>query len=209
MLAPQYGQRQRQLRLRVLEALELRVKQFIRREELWPIRVPREPLLLDGFVRQALGPEAGALDVPALRSRPLLTLGWTDGSSWEAWVIVLPSKLKVYCDSSGGEHRVLASAGRNEGDESDRVFLQLLAESGGEHFGIAMEGGAPTRVRCAIEGREFLIDLFVELFEVSGSEDSVREVILERAGALPDESAGGRDFRADVAAWLDLALRSS
>jgi len=32
----------RQLRLRVLEALEERVKQFLRREELWPLRVPRE-----------------------------------------------------------------------------------------------------------------------------------------------------------------------
>ena len=36
----------RQLRVRVLEALEERVKQFLRREELWPLRVPRDPLVL-------------------------------------------------------------------------------------------------------------------------------------------------------------------
>ena len=53
----------RQLRLRVLDALDGRVKQFLRREELWPLRVPREPLLLDDVVRQALGDDARRFDV--------------------------------------------------------------------------------------------------------------------------------------------------
>ena len=37
---PAYDARHRQHRVRVLEALEQRVKQFIRREELWPLRSP-------------------------------------------------------------------------------------------------------------------------------------------------------------------------
>ena len=43
---------QRQLRLRVLEALEQRVKQFIIREDLWPIRVPHDPLSLDEVIHR-------------------------------------------------------------------------------------------------------------------------------------------------------------
>ena len=62
----------RQLRLRVLEALEVRVKQFLRREELWPLRVPREPLLLDDVVRQAIAEEARRFDVASLKSRSLV-----------------------------------------------------------------------------------------------------------------------------------------
>ena len=53
----------RQLRLRVLEALELRIKQFLRREELWPLRIPREPLVLESIVRQVLADEARAFDL--------------------------------------------------------------------------------------------------------------------------------------------------
>ena len=49
------GFEQRQLRTRVLEALEVRVKQFRRREELWPIRVPVEPVGLDEVIEEALG----------------------------------------------------------------------------------------------------------------------------------------------------------
>ena len=44
----------RQLRVRVLEALERRTRQFRSREELWPVRVPREPLALDEVIEQAL-----------------------------------------------------------------------------------------------------------------------------------------------------------
>ena len=44
-------------------------------------------------------------------------------------MIALPSKTKLYFDSDGQETRVLASGGRNEGDENDRVFLQLLADT--------------------------------------------------------------------------------
>jgi hypothetical protein len=203
--APHYGQRHRQLRLRVLDALEQRVKQFTRRETLWPLRVPGEPLRLDAIVEQALHDDAASFDPATLRSRPLLRLDWDDGSMWDAWVIVLPSGIKLYCDSSEEEDRVLASGGRNEGDESDRVFLQLLAESAGGHFGIEMSGGAPSRVRSSIADRGFLVAVFVELFEVTGAEDSVREQLEEKSASretLPD----GADFQTDVERWLDLAI---
>jgi hypothetical protein len=52
--------------------------------------------------------------------------------------------------------------------------------------------------------RDFLIDRFVDLFEVTGSEDSLRVQL------PPDTRRGaaeGHDFRADVEAWLDDALR--
>ncbi len=203
---PADGARHRQLRLRVLETLEQRVKQFLRREELWPLRIPREPLLLDVVIAQALQADARSFDPIALRSRPLLRLEWEDGSTWDAWVIVLPSGIKLYCDSIDAEDRVLASGGRNEGDDSDRAFLALLAESAGAHFGIEMSGGAPVRVRTAVTSREFLIETFVNLFEVAGSEESVREQ-LDAAGHAHDANADGRDFRSEVEVWLARALR--
>jgi len=83
----------RQLRLRVLEALELRVKQFLRREELWPLRIPREPLVLESIVRQILADEAGAFNLESLRARTLLSFEWADGSWWLGWVGALPSGL--------------------------------------------------------------------------------------------------------------------
>jgi hypothetical protein len=197
--------RSRQLRLRVLEALDGRVRQFLRREELWPLRVPREPLLLDDVLRQALGEDAGRFDVATLKSRTLLSLEWADGSRWEAWVGTLPSGLKIYCDTGDGESRVLASGGRNEGDESDRAFLELFTESAGGHFGVEMAGGAPRSVRSPLD-HAFLVDRFVDLFEVTGNEESLREQLPEEdrdAGA----TVSGHDFRADVEVWLAAALR--
>ena len=70
----------RQLRVRVLEALEDRVKQFLRREELWPLRVPREPLLLEDVLRQSIAEDARRFDVTTLKSRSLLSLEWPDCS---------------------------------------------------------------------------------------------------------------------------------
>jgi hypothetical protein len=197
--------RSRQHRLRVLEALDGRVRQFLRREELWPLRVPREPLLLDDVVRQALGEDAAHFDAATLKSRSLLSLEWEDGSRWEAWVGALPSGLKIYCDTGDGESRVLASGGRNEGDESDRAFLELFAESAGGHFGVEMAGGAPRSVRSPMDPA-FLVDRFVDLFEVTGNEDSLREQLPvgERRGETP---LNGHDFRSDVEAWLAAALR--
>ena len=202
-----YGQRHRQLRVRVLEALHQRVKQFLRREELWPLRVPHEPLLLADIADQALQDDVAAFDLGSLRSRPLLRLGWEDGSTWDLWVIVLPSGLKLYCDSSHDEDRILASAGRNEGDASDRAFLQLLAESAGGHFGIEMSGGAPWNVRSSISDRTFLAEMFVNLFEVTGTEASVRQQLLERGADAPARP-GGSDFLADVERWLEIAATS-
>ena len=199
---------QRQLRLRVIDALEQRLKQFTSREELWPLRVPREPLLLDDLIGRTLGDDRSRFDVASLRSRPLLRFEWPDGSAWEAWVIVLPSKVKAYCDTSDDESRVLASGGKNEGDESDRIFLELLADSAGGHFGIEMSGGPPSRVRTAIADRAFVVTFFVNLFEVMGLEEDVRSTLTpdntECGGTV--ETAG--DFRHDVEAWLDLAMPS-
>ncbi len=183
----------RQARVAALEALDRRVRQFRRRDELWPLRVPSEPIALDDVLEEALGTGAHRFDADRLRSRTLLELAWDDGASWSAWLIVLPSKTKLYCDSDHEETRILASGGRNEGDESDRVFLRLLAESGGAHFGIEMSGGAPSRVRSSINDRAFLVEIFVELFEVIGAEDSVRRAL----GTSPSA-----DFQHDVKRWL-------
>jgi hypothetical protein len=187
--------------VRVLDALEQRIKQFLRRDELWPLRVPREPVLLDSVVRQALPDEHRRFDISSLRSRTLLSLEWREGSRWEAWVGVLPSGFKIYCDSGEDEHRVLASGGRNEGDESDRAFLELFAESAGQHFGVEMSGGAPASVRSPLD-RTFLVDCFVNLFEVTGTEESVREQL--PGGSITEN---GHDFRSDVERWLDVAVK--
>ena len=133
---------QRQLTARVLAALESRVKQFRRREELWPIRIPVEPIALDDVIEEALGDDSRRFDAGTLRSRTLLQLEWDTEARWDAWVVALPSKTKLYCDSDGEETRLLASGGRNEGDENDRVFLQTLAETGGQAFGIETSGDA-------------------------------------------------------------------
>ena len=196
----------RHLRFRVLAALEERVKQFRTRADLYPLRVPRDPVSLDEVIRRALAEDAFEFPAVTLRSRTLLTLEW-DGAAWETWVITLPSRAKVYCDSDGQETRVLASGGRNAGDESDRLFLGLLSESGGVDFGIEMSGGAPTRVRTSIDDRPFLVDFFVNLFEVTQTEDSVRRVLSEQALDLPTmerelELSKGTDFRVDVGRWL-------
>jgi hypothetical protein len=194
----------RQLRVRVLEALDERIKQFRPREELWPLRVPRDPVPLDEIIQRVIPEDRLRFDPVTLRSRTLLRCEWSDGSVWEAWVTVLPSGFKMYCDSSEEETRLLASGGHNEGDESDRIFLELLSESGGAHFGIEMSGGAPSRVRSSIADREFLVEIFVNLFEVTGEEDSVRDQLAH----LPSETAscGGNDFRSDVQRWLSQAL---
>jgi hypothetical protein len=197
---------QRQLRLRVLDALEQQLKQFTSREELWPLRVPREPVLLDDLIGRTLGDDRGRFDVASLRSRPLVRFEWPDGSFWEAWVVVLPSKLKVYCDTSDDESRILASGGKNEGDESDRVFLELLADSAGGHFGIEMAGGPPSRVRAAIADRPFVVTFFVNLFEVMGLEEDVRAKLAAGGADRGETIETAGDFRHDVEAWLDLAM---
>jgi hypothetical protein len=203
---------QRQLRLRVLEALEDAAKQFRTREELFPIRIPREPIRLDDLVERALGDDHRSFDPASIRARTLLRLEWDDGSLWEAWVIMLPSQLRLFCDSGAEETRVLASGGRNAGDETDRQFLMLLSESAGETFGIEMAGGAPTRVRSSIADRAFLVDVFVNLFEVRAMESEIRRDLDERGmepatDALQETTRDGTDFRVDVERWLELVRR--
>lgn len=195
----------RQLRLRVLEALDQRVKQFRTREDLYPLRVPREPLVLEDVVLHALNDDHLGFDHAALRSRTLLTLDWDD-ARWEAWVITLPSRVKLFCDSDAHETRILASGGPNAGTESDRLFLGLLSASAGEAFGIELAGGAPARVASSMGDREFLVDFFVNLFEVSHAEDSVRAGL---PADLKFDAGGdaGTDFRRDVECWLKIVMR--
>src|SRR5687768_2656287 len=123
----------RQRRVKVLAMLERRARQFRSRQEIWPLRVPREPVLLEDVIEEALPDDDRAFDPVTLRSRTLLSLRWDDGSEWQAWVIALPSGLKLYCDSDGVEHRILASGKRDaEAVDTDRFFLERLAESAGE-----------------------------------------------------------------------------
>jgi hypothetical protein len=194
----------RQLRLRILEALEQRAKEFRTDEDLYPIRVPREPVPLQDVIDRALSVESH-FDPLTLRSRTLLRLEWDDGSAWEAWVVTLPSGLKLFCDAGPEDAHILASGGRFASDETDRQFLQVLCESAGERFGIEMSGGAPSRVWCPVSNREFLVDVFTELFEVTGTEESVRARLGPPHGAR-SSTADRSDFRKDVDRWLSLSL---
>jgi hypothetical protein len=186
----------RDQKVRVLQALEGAVKQFRTRGELWPLRVPSQPLILDAIVWRALDQEAARFDIKSLRSRTLLSLRWDDGSTWELWILTLNSGIKLYCDSNHEESRILASGRRDSEIDTDRLFLELLAETAGEQFGIEISGGPPSSVRSSIEKRDQLVEFFVHLFEVAHMEDDVRTEVAE---------AG--DFRTDVEHWLKDRLR--
>ena len=174
--------------------MELRAKQFRGREEIWPFRVPHEPLDLQEIIDRTLDGE-GTVDNDALRSRTVLELFW-DSHRWELWVLTLPSGILLYCDSDGDETRVLASAKRGNPGEADGFFLERLAESRGELFGIEMAGPAPDRVRSSIGDRGFLTDVFVELFEGT-----------EAQATIVDEPTG--DFHATVERWLERVLTAA
>lgn len=180
----------RQARIRALEAIEDRIKQFRGYEDLWPFRIPHEPLALDAVLA---GTKA---DIRMLRPRTVLSFEWADGSRWELFAIALPSGITVYGDEGTGETRVLASVRRGNALEADGFMLELLAESRGAHFGIELVGDAPERVRTSIVDRAFLIDVFVELFEGSDAE-----------GSIP--KSAGEDFGDAVARWLSGAWRES
>lgn len=186
----------RDQRVRVLQALERSVRQFRTRKALWPLRVPADPLPLDVIIQSTLGAEAARFDPRTLRSRSLLHFTWDDGTTWELWLIALPTGIKLYCDTDPEESRILATGRRDSEIETDRLFLELLAESAGEHFGIGVAGGAPRRVRSSIDDTGMLVDFFVNLFEVAGMEDS-----------LCDGPANG-DFRDEVERWLGRARHS-
>lgn len=180
---------ERQNRVRVVQALEEAVKQFRSRQELWPLRVPREPIAFEALVARTIDT---TFDPLTLRSRTLLWLEWPDGATWELWVIALPSGLKLYCDTGGGETRLLASGRRDSEIETDRHLMELLSDSAGEHFGIEMDGGPPSRVRSNLTDGTLVVDFFVNLFEVLGMEEEVRAVLGDRRS----------DFRLDVENWL-------
>jgi len=181
----------RQARVRLMDALELRAKQFRSRKDIWPFRVPHTALELDVVIDRALEGE-GSVDREALRSRTVLELFW-DSHRWELWVLTLPSGILLYCDSDGDETRILASAKRGNPAEADGFFLERLAESRGESFGIEMSGPAPDRVRSSIGDRAFLADVFVDLFEGTDAEP---EIAGERSA----------DFRTTVERWLERVL---
>jgi hypothetical protein len=61
-----------------------------------------------------------------------------------------------------------------------------------------MSGGAPSRVRSSIDDRAFLTEIFVELFEVTGTEESVLNVL---------NRGRSEDFQSDVADWLEIVCR--
>jgi hypothetical protein len=186
-----------------MKALETRARQFRSREELAMFRVPHEPLVFEAVIEDALA-DGGYLDPDDLRTRTLVRFEWDGGGTWDAWAVALPSGLTLFCDGDGEETRVLASVKRGSQDEADRFFLELLAESRGEYFGIAMAGGAPDHVRTAMTDRAFLTDIFVELFEGTDAERSIHRV-LARA-KMPGAAAAKRDFRSEVERWLDLVL---
>ncbi|MBA3296260.1 MAG: hypothetical protein H0U19_04940 [Acidobacteria bacterium] len=185
----------RDQKVRVLQALERAIAQFRTRRELWPLRVPADPLPLDDIIQSTLAEDAARFDPRSLRSRSLLHFTWDDETTWELWLIALPNGLKVYCDSDPLESRILATGRRDSEIETDRLFLELLGESAGEHFGIGISGGAPQRVRSSIDDTGMLIDFFVDLFEVAGMEASVRD------------GTTRSDFREDVEHWLERARR--
>lgn len=194
----------RQQRVRVLEALELRAKQFRAREGTWPFRVPHDPLDLDEILEAAAGDGERPVDPASLRARSLLSFSWeapgepgSDGEGWDLWVIALPSGILMYCDSDGHETRILASAKRGNPGEADGFFLERLAESRGHLFGIEMAGAVPDRVRSSIGDREFLVDVFVEFFEGT---------VAERVLSAECSVEGANDFRTTVAIWLDRVL---
>jgi hypothetical protein len=178
-------------RLALLEMLGQRVTQFRRYEDISPFRRPHEPLDLSRLVRSALqsGSHISIADaVDALRSRTVIEMHWSGSDRWVAWAATLPSGIHVYCDSVPSEHRVLASVKRGSATEADRFFLELLAESRGDCFGIEMAGGAPVRIRTPIDDRDLLTDVFVELLEGTEAEAQI--------------GSGSGDFRVDVAGWL-------
>jgi hypothetical protein len=187
--------RDRQRRLLVLEALEHRTRQFRSRGDSWPFRLPPDPIDLETVVDQALGGD-GRLPHDALRTRTVLRLTWRSGDEWELWAIALASGVHVYCDSDAHETRVLASARRGNPSDADGFLLERLAESRGHLFGIEMAGAPPDRVRASIGDREFLADVFVDLFEGTDAERVLRGSV-----ATPD-------FRTVVVTWLARVLQA-
>lgn len=157
--------------------------------------MPHEPIDLHALIEEAIAEDPGPVPLEALRTRAVLRLEWADGI-WDSWALTLPSGLHLYCDADRDEARVLASARRGTAAEADGFFLERLAESQGHLFGIEMAGPPPDRVRSSIGDREFLADVFVDLFEGTDAEHVLR--------AARDPGVG--DFRAVVVAWLSAVL---
>ena len=165
------------MRMRALQALELTVRQFRGTDAIWPFRVPHEPIDLERVV-DAVCTGNRALNLQDLHSRPVLEMQWNDGQRWRACAITLASGVHVYCDESDEGTRVLTSVKRGNPLEADRFFLELLAESRGDCFGIEMGGTAPDLIRTPIDDRDFLCDVFVDLLEDTTAEQDVRAAVV-------------------------------
>ena len=212
----------RRRRTVVIEALDLRTRQFRSRDGSWPFRLPHEPLDLDEVIDAALAGEGVTLSAETLRSRPVLRMEWNAGGLWDLWSAVLPSGIILYCDTDGHETRVLASAKRGTPADADGFFLERLAESHGAIFGIEMAGAPPDRVKASTIGdRAFLADVFVELFEgtdaegvlsaecsVLSAECSVlsAECSVQSAECSVQSAEAAADFHAVVVQWLSRVL---
>ena len=192
---------QRLLTARVLEALEGRVKQFRRREELWPIRMPPEPSLSMHVIQEALGEDSRRFDPGRCEAGRFCGWNGTTEARWDAWVIALPSKTKLLLRFGRRGDRLLASGDVTKGTRTIASFFELLAETGGQAFGIETSGDAPTRVRSSITDRAFLVEFFVDLFEVTGD-----------GGISPDShprhvTSFDHDFQPEVEVWLATVLQ--
>jgi hypothetical protein len=196
----------RRKRVRVLQEIERTVRQFRTRHDLWPLRAPNAPLSLDDLVERTL--EAAHFDPLTLRARTLLWLQWDSGDTWELWIIALPSGLKLYCDTGGGETRMLATGRRDSEIETDRLFLELLSESAGGHFGIEMAGGPPASVRSPLDDRALIAEFFVNRTVTRTSAPTSNCGSSTRASGLPpqshDRELALRARRADRAPILEI-----
>ena len=89
---------------------------------------------------------------------------------------------------------MLASARRGNAGDADGFFLERLAASKGHDFGIEMAGPPPSRVRSSIGDRDFLADVFVELFEGTQAQHAL------------DGEPRDADFREVIVQWLNGVL---
>jgi hypothetical protein len=152
-----------------------------------------------------LGDEAQRFDVSTFaRARFFARLARRQ--QWNAWVIMLPSQLRLFCDASAinGARRDPdprpAPAGNAR--QTDRQFLHS-GRVGRDTFGIEMSGRR--RRTCALDRRPwFLVDIFVPV------RSPEMEAEISTTSELEDEPSGGtsrrrrswRDFRVDIERWL-------
>ncbi len=174
---------ERQLRLRVLEALELSAKQFRTREELFPIRIPREP---SGSTNSSSAPSATTAQrsirprcarAPCFASSGTMGARGTRGSSC----------CHLSCGSSATTWRGMKNArARLRRAKRRRRNRPAVPHPplgiGGRDLRHRDGGRRSDRVRSSIADRAFLVDVFVNLFEVRAMEAAIAPT--SRSGAI-------------------------